>query len=418
MATTNHPEPGADGAIRGRVLDTFESLLALPSAELPSTLAHACDLVASALRADKVDAFLFDPAKASLVAIGTSHQPLSALQRRLGLDVLAIANGGRVVYVFQTGQTFLTGALDRDLEELRGVREALGVRSKLGVPLEVGGHRRGVLMVASQAPDFFNADDARFAELIVRWVGMVAHRAELVEQIARNAREQGRRAAAEELVTVLAHDMRNLLAPIGGRLQAIQARAERQGRKEDAADATSAVRTVRRLGALITNILDGTRIDQGIFQIERRPLLLAALCREVTQTMASPEHPVEIAAAEEVAIEGDGERLRQALENLVANAVQHSPRGVPVLVSVSREERTDGSWARVIVRDEGPGIPGDLLPRIFERFASGPHSAGLGIGLYLARRIVEAHGGSVAVESSLGEGARFTIALPARPPSQ
>ena len=126
MATTNSREPAAVGATRGRVLDTFESLLALPSTELPSTLIHACNLVASALRADKVDAFLFDPAKASLVAVGTSTQPLSGLQRRLGLDVLAVANGGRVVHVFQTGETFLTGALDRDHEELRGVREALG----------------------------------------------------------------------------------------------------------------------------------------------------------------------------------------------------------------------------------------------------------------------------------------------------
>jgi two-component system, OmpR family, sensor kinase len=417
MATRKDPELADGGLGRGRLLDTFESLLALPSAELSSTLAHACDLVAAALRADKVDAFLFDPAKATLFAVGTSNQPLSALQRRLGLDVLAIANGGRVVHVFQTGQTFLTGALDRDPEELKGIREALAVRSKLGVPLEVGAQRRGVLMVASQKPDFFTPEDARFAELIVRWVGMVAHRAELVEQIARNAREQGQRAAAEELVTVLAHDMRNLLWPIDARLYAIQSRAERQRRHDDAADAASAGKTLRRLAGLIANILDSSRIDEGIFHVYRRPLPLVALCREVASTMSTPEHAVEVSAGAEILVDGDAERLRQCLENLIANALQHSPRNLPVLVSVSPEERTEGPGARVMVRDEGPGIPGDILPRIFERFAAGHKSAGLGLGLYLARRIVEAHGGSITVESRLGEGARFIISLPAQLPS-
>ena len=129
-------------------------------------------------------------------------------------------------------------------------------------------------MVASQAPDFFTADDARFAELVVRWVGMVAHRAELVGQIAHNAREQGRRAAAEELITVLAHDMRNLLWPLGARLR--QSRSGPSGRAQGGRDRCRPTprETVRRLAGLITNILDGARIDQGIFQLERRPLSL------------------------------------------------------------------------------------------------------------------------------------------------
>jgi two-component system, OmpR family, sensor kinase len=121
-----------------------------------------------------------------------------------------------------------------------------------------------------------------------------------------------------------------------------------------------------------------------------------------------------VVASEEVTVEADGERLRQCLENLVSNALQHSPRHVAILIAVSREERAEGLWAKVAVRDEGPGIPGDILPRIFDRFAAGHKSAGLGLGLYLARRIVEAHGGTISAESSIGQGARFTIELPAR----
>jgi two-component system, OmpR family, sensor kinase len=416
MAESRTPKHSGSNQTPERFLETLESLLALPSAELTSTLTHACDLVAGALGADKVDAFLLDTVKNRLIAVGTSTQPLSALQRRLGLDVLPLSNGGRVVHVFETGQTFMTGSLERDEEELRGVREALKVRSIVGVPLDVGGQRRGVLMVASQKPDAFQPADARYAEIVVRWVGMVAHRAELVEQIARNAREQGRRAAAEELVTVLAHDLRNLLSPIAGRLQALQARAQRQGRPDDAHDAELGNTALHRLSGLVTNLLDNARIDQGMFHLERRPLGLTALARDVARMMTTAEHPVEVMATEEVCVHADAERLRQCLENIVANAVQHSPGQVPVMMSVSHQQREDQLWAQLVVRDEGPGIPAELLPRLFERFAAGHRSAGLGLGLYLARRIVEEHGGRLTAESSLGQGARFLIELPALPP--
>ena len=197
-----------------QALQTLEALLAFPASGLVSSLTHACNLVATALKADKVDAFLFDERKATLAAIGTSTQPLSDLQKRLGLDVLPVANGGRVVEVFQTGITFVTGHLENDTDELAGVRDALKVRSQIGVPLDVGGRRRGMMMIASLETERFGADDVRFTELVARWVGMVAHRAELVEELTRRAVEQGRRVAAEELMTVLAHDLRNVLAPL------------------------------------------------------------------------------------------------------------------------------------------------------------------------------------------------------------
>src|SRR5689334_18112886 len=97
---------GLDEAL---LLSTLERLLEIPSADLPTALALACDAVAAAMQADKVDAFLLEPARSSLVAIGTSNQPLSGLQRRSGLDVLPIANGGRVVHVFETRAPFRSG---------------------------------------------------------------------------------------------------------------------------------------------------------------------------------------------------------------------------------------------------------------------------------------------------------------------
>src|SRR5205085_2312549 len=133
----------------------------------------------------------------------------SMRERQYGLDVLPLSNGGRTVRVFKTGETFLSGRVDEDAEELPGIRDMLKVKSSLGVPLDVGGERRGMMMVASLQRDFFTPDDARFMETVARWIGMVAHRGQLAEEISRNAAEQGRRAGAEELITVLAHDLRN-----------------------------------------------------------------------------------------------------------------------------------------------------------------------------------------------------------------
>jgi two-component system, OmpR family, sensor kinase len=400
-------EPGTD-----KFLATLETLLEIPSAELETALTHACNAVAGALHADKVDAFLYDESRDSLVALGTSTQPLSALQKKLGLDVLPLSNGGRVVHVFQTGKTYLTGRLEEDAEELRGVKFGLKIKSKLGVPLEVGGRRRGMMMIASLKPDFFRGADAVFAESVARWVGMIAHRAELVQEITRNAVEQGRRAVAEELITVLAHDLRNYLSPIAARLQLIRNRALRDERQGDLREAEIALRGVDRLTRLISDLLDVARLDQGIFQMDVQPTDLASIGREIARALSTPGHEVAFAAAQETIVAADARRVRQCVENLIANAIQHSPQGAAINVTVGTERREDRIWGLVEVRNEGPGIPAELLPRVFDRFASGPGSRGLGLGLYLAKRIAVAHGGELTAESQPGKGARFLLRLP------
>ena len=402
-----------EAAAGGVGLETLEKLLAMPASTMDVSLSAACDLVAAALRADKVDAFLHDPSRESLVALGTSKQPLSLLEKKVGLDVLQIANGGRVVQVFLTGRPFVTGHLENDTEELRGVRETLQIRSKLGVPLEVGGARRGVLMIASQRPEHFTPADVRFAEMVGHWVGMVAYRAELVEEIARNAAEQGRRAVAEELITVLAHDLRNYLSPLSLRLHRALRRAQREQRDADARDLDLALKAEGRLEALVSDLLDVARIDQGVLQLDLQPQDLGELVEELTTVFSTPEHPIALKVLEQTAVLADGARVRQCVENLLANAVKHSAHGTPVTVVVSREKREDGVRARVDVIDEGPGIPAELLPRIFDRFVTGQKPGqGLGLGLYLAKRIASAHGGDLTVESPPSKSTRFTLSLP------
>jgi two-component system OmpR family sensor kinase len=399
-------------ALPRKMLDTLEQLMAVDVGDLQTALTHSCNLVAVALRADKVDAFLYDPSKDTLVALSTSTQPLSDRQRKLGLDVLPVSNGGRAVYVFETGKTFATGRLDEDPDELKGVKEALQIRSKIGVLLQVNGQRRGMMMIASLQRDFFTPEDVKFAEAIVRWVSIVAHKAELAEEIARNAAAQERSAAADEIVTILAHDLRNLMAPLGARLHLLSRRAKKDGREVDEQHAEAGLRVLARLNRLISDLLDLSRLDQGVLSLDVQPVELAKLAKEVADTLATPDNPVHVDGGQQVLVAADIDRVRQCLENLISNAIQHSPRGAPVSVLMGRETRAEGEVGRVEVRDQGPGIPEAILPRIFERFTAGPGSGGLGLGLYLARRIAVAHGGDLTARSPPGKGAQFTLRLP------
>lgn len=182
-----------------RLLSTLEQLLEIDAAALGPALDRASQLVAEALGADKVDAFVYQPEIDSLVALGNSDTPMARRQLALGLDRLPLANGGRSVLAFRSDTSFLSPKTDQDPEELKGIVEGLGARSALIVQLHLPDGERGVLEAFSGASDFFTPRDLRFLEAVSRWVAMVARRASLAEQGTRDAEVRGRRLAAEEL---------------------------------------------------------------------------------------------------------------------------------------------------------------------------------------------------------------------------
>jgi signal transduction histidine kinase len=397
-----------------RFLATLQKLLEIPAADLATALTHAADALAQATGSDKVDAFLYDESRDSLVALGSSTQPLSHLQRRLGLDVLPLSNGGRVVYVFKTGETFRTGDLQSDAEELRGVKEGLRIQSKLGVPLEVAGRRRGMIMLASLKRDFFTDLDTAFANSAARWVGWIAQHSEIVQSIERNALEQGRNARAQEIIAVLAHDLRNYISPVTLRLYKLRTRAEAQQRPDDLHDIDAAVGGLFRLNALLSDLLDTARLDSGVFEITLQPIDLSTFARNAAAALSTAEHEIIVKAPFPIVVAADPARLRQCLDNVLSNAIAHSPRNAPVNVFVSQVQEDQRAWGRIEVIDEGPGIADAVLPRVFEPFVTGRiESGGVGLGLYIARRIALAHGGDVAADRYPGKGARFTIRIPA-----
>ena len=410
---TGGQHPASSGPGGNRLLATLERLLAIDETDLHGALDRACQMVAEALGADKVDAALYDASTETLVAAGTSHTPMGRKQHAIGMNRLPVANGGREVDVFLTGVPYATGQADQDPGQLRGMTEGLGIRSAIMVPLEVAGTRRGVFLASSTQPNFFAEDDIRFLEAVSRWVGMIAQRAELTERIATEAREQGRRVAADELIATLAHDLGNLLAPVKGRIDLLQRRARREDRPRDQRDVEEAARAVNRVVSLVADLLDSSRLEQGLFALNRQPADLVDLVRETCAALATNSVPIRVdVSRQDVVLAVDPNRIRQALENVISNAIKFSPAGAAVVVELDVESAGAGCWAVVTVSDQGPGIPPELFPRLFDRFARGPGSSGLGIGLYLASRIVAAHGGTLTADPTPTIGARFQMKLP------
>lgn len=407
--------PTGDAIVPGddRRLITLERLLAIPAIDVTTALDQASQLVARELGADKVDAFLLDSTTGTLVAAGMTETPMLNRERAIGLDRLPLINGGWLAEVFDTGIPYLTGHADGDPRALPGFTQGLGVRSMMIVPFDVNNERRGVLQAVSTQTDQFSERDLDFLQAVARWMGMVAHKAELIEEITHEAAELGRRAAAEDLITILAHDLRNYLTPLKARIELIRQRAHRDHRARDLRDAIEAAAALDRLKRMISDLLDAGRLEQGLFTVTPIPVDLAPLVRETASAMRTPATDIQIHVFREVIVNADPERVRQALENLLTNAVQHAPPGTPVVVALNTARQDGRMWATIAVCDQGPGIPADILPQLFERFQRGPRSTGLGLGLYLAHQIALAHAGTLTAESSLGIGTCFCIALPA-----
>lgn len=225
-----------------------------------------------------------------------------------------------------------------------------------------------------------------------------------------------RRAEREQrdFIAMVAHDLKNPLAAIKGYAQLMQRRGV-----YDTRSLTTIATQADRLERLIDDLRDVARTDAGQVALERADADLTALTRAAIEEVQAltGAHRIRLDAPDEAVIgRWDAGRVAQVLDNLLANAVKYSPEGGEIAVRVEANE--DG--ARVSVSDTGIGILPEALPRLFERFYRAPGGIatdrkGLGLGLYISKALIEAHGGRITVESVVGEGSTFTFTLPHAP---
>jgi PAS domain S-box-containing protein len=222
----------------------------------------------------------------------------------------------------------------------------------------------------------------------------------------------------DEFLAMLAHELRNPLAPIRYAARVLGKLNVDEPRVQWARDVID--RQVAHLARLVDELLDISRIALGKINLKKSRVELSELVRQACEAaqpqMSAKEHHFEVMLPEKrVTIEGDLVRLVQVLQNLLDNAAKYTPeRGRVLLVA-----GLSGQEVEIEVRDNGSGIPASLLPEVFERFRQGEHGpdgsqGGLGIGLTLVRQLVELHGGRVEAHSAgLDQGASFTVRLPA-----
>ncbi|HEU5181263.1 MAG TPA: ATP-binding protein [Candidatus Polarisedimenticolia bacterium] len=243
------------------------------------------------------------------------------------------------------------------------------------------------------------------------WVAVVIdiHDRKVMEQA---LAEQSRR--KDEFLAMLGHELRNPLAAI--RYSLVAAGVEGPHRNE-ALDI--ARRQTEQLGRLIDDLLDVARITQGRINLRRAPVALQSVARRALEAVRplceARGHALGVdMPAEDLLVEGDAARLEQVIVNLLSNACKYTDTHGQLFFSLTRK----GSEAILRVRDSGVGIAAELLPRVFDLFAQSSQSlersqGGLGIGLTVARRLVELHGGSIEAHSDGEEkGAEFVIRLP------
>jgi PAS domain S-box-containing protein len=241
------------------------------------------------------------------------------------------------------------------------------------------------------------------------------------ETARRLASETAQRRAAEEAVairdeflSIAGHELKTPLTALLFHADSLARNASALTAPEISDRSNKILRNSRRLSRLIDELLDVSRIAAGRLTLEREEVELRALVGELVgrskEAAAQVGSRIHVEAPEPITGSWDRLRVEQVVENLLTNAVKYG-RGTPIRVRV---ERQDGV-ARVVVKDHGVGIAPADQARIFERFeraVSSRHYGGLGLGLWIVRQIVEAHGGHIRVDSRPNQGAEFTVELP------
>jgi signal transduction histidine kinase len=292
----------------------------------------------------------------------------------------------------------------------------LGLRCRVAAPLLAGARSIGMISVLRTEPRSFADEEVELLSLLGRFVATAVQNIRAYDA-ERTTVEELRRLSAlrADFVSLVSHELRSPMATVIGSARTLQARwRELQPEQRDSFLALIADET-NRLADLIADVLDTSRIEAGTFSYVFDDVNLAELVREVAASAAvgQDEVPVTATFGESLpTIRADRERLRQVLANLVENAVKYSPSGGTVDLTMTALN------GRVVVevRDQGSGIAAEDQSLIFEKFGrarSGKTLPGTGLGLFIARSITEAHGGTLEVRSAPGEGATFTLALPA-----
>lgn len=288
--------------------------------------------------------------------------------------------------------------------------KSLGFRAFVCNPLMSSNRLLGTLAFASTTKDRFDIDELAVLHTISHYVAVAYERQRLLIKLQDSDRRKN------EFLAMLSHELRNPLAPILNAVQLIRFQPNESELRQDAF--TIIERQLGQLVRLVDDLMEVSRISTGKIQLRRVQVDLRSAVESAAessrQLIEQRRHTLEVKLpSSSVWIDGDSTRLEQVVVNLLNNAANYTDEGGSIELSLQRE----GKEAVLRVRDSGVGIAPELLPHIFDMFTQAEQSlarsyGGLGIGLNLAKRLVEKHGGRITVHSKVGQGSEFVVRLP------
>lgn len=289
----------------------------------------------------------------------------------------------------------------------------LNIKSYIAVPMFARGRNLGVLTLTRLAPGQYTESDLAFAELVAERSALSLDNARLYEEAQASIRLR------EDVLAIVSHDLKNPLSSIAMSNQLIESSFTELQHETDLQRMTEIIgRSAKQMERLITDLLDFSKIEQGRLSIERKLLPVEKFVREGIALVQ--HHAVRKGIQFTIDVEKDLppidydlDRITQVFYNLVGNAIKFAPNkgAVSIRVAKMKDEVT------CLVEDNGPGIAKENLEHIFRKYwqVKGTARLGSGLGLYIARRIVEGHGGRIWAESELGKGTRVYFTLPTAP---
>lgn len=310
--------------------------------------------------------------------------------------------------VMQAQKTLLHGPAEH------GAEDRLKQVFLLGVPLRTREELEGALIFIRFGGPEFKKNDILMAEFIATQVAALVKIHKMDRQIQTLEIQNQAAQLQEDFINTITHELRSPLGFIKGYTTTLL-RSDTDWNEKTQKEFLSIIdQETDNLQDLIGNLLDSARLQSGQLPMDFQAVRLDSIMNGVIQRIKS-YHP-EIKILEEISpdvpkVQGDSRRLAQVFENLLGNTVKYAPSS-DVIIKISPEK----AGAAVYLRDHGPGIAPEYLPHLFERFFRVPdHSPsvhGSGLGLYICKQILDAHGGSISAESELGKGTTFRVWLP------
>ena len=345
------------------------------------------------------------------------HDESSGLVSRTAepLDAdLAATSSGRVAHEAEAQRiSDVTSWLSANFRDsvTRERAASLGASAVLIVPLRAGGRAIGALHLVRIRPGASHSiEEVHVADQFAGLAALALENARLYQESRRAVRER------DDMLAIVSHDLRNPVNAIVMLTGAVLSREPGDERPLMEREDVEAIRgAARQADGLIQDLQDVSRIANSRLRVERRPVFLSELVKESADIFEPVMEDAVLRFVRRIdedlpPVQADRHRLQQVLSNLLGNAVRFTPHGGEIEITAVRND----NCVRVGVRDTGPGVSAGDAPRLFERHWQAPRllRAGSGLGLFIAKGIVEAHGGEIGVDSELGKGSEFWFTVP------